>query len=106
MFFVFGVFVFVQAHGSSNAGSVKTGSEHPHRETISHSYSPVPGSSNVDEDANRQVQGEKSASEECTGKKSASEEGTGKKSHASHLSEGSPGVGNSDNGVNESHREG
>lgn len=44
-------------------GAIQTGREHPHRESISHPYSPVPGTSNVDKDAN-EVLDRKSASPE------------------------------------------
>jgi hypothetical protein len=32
-------------------GAIKTGIAHPHRESISHPYAPIPAASNVDKDA-------------------------------------------------------
>ncbi|KAJ5598336.1 hypothetical protein N7537_008420 [Penicillium hordei] len=40
------------AHQVTNNGAIQTGKAHPHRESISSPYSPVPSTSNVDKDAN------------------------------------------------------
>ncbi|KAH8742895.1 hypothetical protein F5883DRAFT_375265, partial [Diaporthe sp. PMI_573] len=74
-YFDSGDFALSQAHKPSNAGAIKTGSEHPLRDKISHPLSPVPGSSNVNEDANQQLPGE---------------ENTGGEKHASRLHEIDP----------------
>jgi hypothetical protein len=88
-YFDSGDFALSQAYKSSSAGAVETGSEHPHREKISHPFSPVPSSSNVDEDANRQVQG----------KESTDEVSTGEVKRTSHLSGIVPENGNSNGGA-------
>ncbi|KAH7025187.1 uncharacterized protein B0I36DRAFT_332629 [Microdochium trichocladiopsis] len=62
-YFDSGDFALSQAHKCSNIGAVNTGSEHPFRKSISHPLSPVPTSSNVDNDANQQLQGEMTTGE-------------------------------------------
>ncbi|KAH8901632.1 hypothetical protein GQ53DRAFT_631900 [Thozetella sp. PMI_491] len=46
------------AHKSTNIGAIKTGAEHPHREGLSHPFSPVPSSGNIDANANQDIQAE------------------------------------------------
>ncbi|KAH6959878.1 hypothetical protein BKA56DRAFT_599671 [Ilyonectria sp. MPI-CAGE-AT-0026] len=62
-YFDSGDFALSQANKPSNIGAVNTGSEHPLRETISYPSSPVPSSSNVDDDANQHLRDEKKAGE-------------------------------------------
>ncbi|KAK4071560.1 hypothetical protein PCL_11288 [Purpureocillium lilacinum] len=57
-YFDSGDFSLSQAHKSSDAGAVKTGSEHPLREGVSHPFSAVPSSSNVNNISQQQEQGE------------------------------------------------
>ncbi|KAH8125732.1 hypothetical protein FP744_10002445 [Trichoderma asperellum] len=58
-YFDSGDFALSQAHKPSSIGTICTGSQHPHRETVSHPFSPVPCQSNVDERANKGLQGTK-----------------------------------------------
>ncbi|OAQ61350.1 cAMP-regulated phosphoprotein/endosulfine conserved region domain-containing protein [Purpureocillium lilacinum] len=57
-YFDSGDFSLSQAQKSSDAGAVKTGSEHPLREGISQPFSAVPSSSNVRDISQQQEQGE------------------------------------------------
>ncbi|KAJ5743451.1 hypothetical protein N7533_010553 [Penicillium manginii] len=52
------------AHKVTNEGAIQTGRAHPHRESISHPYSAVPNTSNVDKDANEDLYRNKSLSPE------------------------------------------
>jgi hypothetical protein len=61
-YFDSGDFALSQAHQPSDIGAVKTGSTQPLREGISRPSCPVPNSSNVESDANQQLQGGKHAS--------------------------------------------
>ena len=61
-YFDSGDFALSQARQPSNIGAVETGSKHPLREDISRPSCPVPNSSNVESDANQQLQGGKNAS--------------------------------------------
>lgn len=45
-------------------GTIQTGKAHPHRESISHPYAPVPNTSNVDKDASENLNRGKSVSPE------------------------------------------
>lgn len=56
-YFDSGDFSLSQANKSSDAGAVKTGSEHPLREGISHPFSAVPSSSNVNDISQQQEEG-------------------------------------------------
>ncbi|KAK4463214.1 hypothetical protein QBC42DRAFT_266213 [Cladorrhinum samala] len=60
-YFDSGDFALSQARQPSNIGAVETGSKHPLREDISRPSCPVPNSSNVESDANQQLQGGKNA---------------------------------------------
>ncbi|KAH7124816.1 camp-regulated phosphoprotein family protein Igo1 [Dactylonectria estremocensis] len=62
-YFDSGDFALSQANKPSNIGAVNTGSEHPLRENIPNPSSPVPNSSNVDDDANQHLRDEKKAGE-------------------------------------------
>ncbi|RYC82129.1 hypothetical protein BFJ63_vAg14990 [Fusarium oxysporum f. sp. narcissi] len=62
-YFDSGDFALSQARQPSNIGGVDTGSEHALRENISYPSAPVPSSSNVDNDANQPLQGEKKTGE-------------------------------------------
>src|SRR6185437_3316164 len=46
-YFDSGDYALSQAHRASNIGRVRTGREHPLRESISHPSSPVPSGSNI-----------------------------------------------------------
>ena len=48
------------AHKVTNEGAIQTGIAHPDRESISHPYSAVPNTSNVDKDANEDLYRNKS----------------------------------------------
>ncbi|KAE8394145.1 hypothetical protein BDV23DRAFT_147952 [Aspergillus alliaceus] len=48
-------------------GAIQTGTAHPMRDSISRPYAPVPNTSNVNEDANRDLIGKKSPSPEMIG---------------------------------------
>jgi hypothetical protein len=61
-YFDSGDFALSRANTTSDIGNIHTGRENPLREDISHPASPVPGTSNVNSNANRQQQGEKSTS--------------------------------------------
>ncbi len=54
-YFDSGDFALSQAHRPSDAGAVATGTEHPLRATTNHPLARVPGASNVDQDANREL---------------------------------------------------
>ncbi|KAH6985355.1 camp-regulated phosphoprotein family protein Igo1 [Ilyonectria destructans] len=58
-FFDSGDFALSQAHESSDIGNINTGIEHPIRKNISHPSAPVPSSSNVEENANQEMGGER-----------------------------------------------
>ncbi|KAJ5151540.1 Endosulphine, partial [Penicillium capsulatum] len=45
-------FALSAAKRKTNNGAIKTGRAYPHRESISHPYTPILASSNVDEDTN------------------------------------------------------
>ncbi|KAH7161794.1 camp-regulated phosphoprotein family protein Igo1 [Dactylonectria macrodidyma] len=62
-YFDSGDFALSQAHKPSNIGAVSTGSEHPLRKNIPYPSSPVPSSSNVDDDASQHLRDEKKAGE-------------------------------------------
>jgi hypothetical protein len=53
----------MQAHRSSDIGTVTTGSEHPIRRDISVPSCSVPSSSNLDENANQHLSAERKAGE-------------------------------------------
>ncbi|KAJ5240423.1 uncharacterized protein N7469_002014 [Penicillium citrinum] len=52
------------AHKVTNEGVIQTGRAHPDRESISHPFSAVPNTSNVDKDANKDLYRGKSLSPE------------------------------------------
>ena len=52
MYFDSGDFALSTADHETDNGAVQTGKEHPCRDSISHPYSSIPASSNVDKDAN------------------------------------------------------
>ncbi|CAG9953205.1 unnamed protein product [Clonostachys rosea f. rosea IK726] len=52
-----------QAQRGSDIGKIKTGTQHPRRESISHPRAPMPGSGNVDESANKGLQDQEKSSE-------------------------------------------
>jgi hypothetical protein len=62
-YFDSGDFALMQAHRSSDIGTVTTGSEHPIRRDISDPSSSVPSSSNLDENANQHLSAERKAGE-------------------------------------------
>ncbi|KAJ5205206.1 Endosulphine [Penicillium cf. griseofulvum] len=62
-YFDSGDFALSAAHHETDNGAIQTGRAHPHRESISHPFSPIPASSNVGEDANQDTH-RKSASTE------------------------------------------
>ncbi|KAJ5359511.1 uncharacterized protein N7496_011924 [Penicillium cataractarum] len=51
-YFDSGDFALSAAHRVTDNGSIQTGAAHPHRESISQPYSPVPAASNANKDAN------------------------------------------------------
>ncbi|CRK12757.1 hypothetical protein BN1723_007426 [Verticillium longisporum] len=52
-YFDSGDFALTAAHKASNIGNIQSGKKHPLVENISHPSAPVPSSSNVDDNANR-----------------------------------------------------
>lgn len=54
-YFDSGDFALSATDHMSDDGAVQTGTEHPHRDSISHPYAPIPAASNVDMDANEDV---------------------------------------------------
>ncbi|KAF2178667.1 camp-regulated phospho protein family protein Igo1 [Zopfia rhizophila CBS 207.26] len=56
-YFDSGDFALSQAHRASDIGHIRTGTEHPLRESISHPSSPVPGGSNIKDGSNKQEKG-------------------------------------------------
>jgi hypothetical protein len=54
-YFDSGDFALSAAHKGSNIGAITTGARHPLREGVSHPASAVPGSSNVDNAADREL---------------------------------------------------
>lgn len=52
-YFDSGDFALSAAHRETDNGAIQTGREHPHRDSISHPYAPIPAASNVDKDANK-----------------------------------------------------
>jgi hypothetical protein len=62
-YFDSGDFALMQAHRTSDIGTVTTGSEHPIRLDISVPSCSVPSSSNLDENANRHLSTEKKTGE-------------------------------------------
>ncbi|KAL4923173.1 uncharacterized protein BDV17DRAFT_277864 [Aspergillus undulatus] len=55
-YFDSGDFALSAADRVTDNGAIYTGIEHPHRESISHPYAPIPAASNVDKDANEDLQ--------------------------------------------------
>jgi len=51
-YFDSGDFALCAAHQASDNGAIQTGRSHPHRESISHPYAPVPSTSNAGNNAN------------------------------------------------------
>ncbi|PKY01580.1 hypothetical protein P168DRAFT_306731 [Aspergillus campestris IBT 28561] len=51
-YFDSGDFALSAAERVTDNGAIETGREHPHRDSISHPYAPIPAASNVDKDAN------------------------------------------------------
>ncbi|KAH7175174.1 camp-regulated phosphoprotein family protein Igo1 [Fusarium flagelliforme] len=62
-YFDSGDFALMQAHKSSDIGTVATGSKHPIRRDISIPTCSAPGSSNLDESADRRFTSEKKTGE-------------------------------------------
>lgn len=62
-YFDSGDFALSAADRVTDNGAIHTGREHPHCESISHPYAPIPAASNVDRDANEDLY-RKSASPE------------------------------------------
>ncbi len=62
-YFDSGDFALSAADVVTDNGPIHTGREHPHHESISHPYAPIPAASNVDRDANEDLY-RKSASPE------------------------------------------
>ena len=62
-FFDSGDFALRTAQKSSDIGAIETGEGHPLRENVSHPASPVPGSSNVDKNADREPNSPKASTE-------------------------------------------
>lgn len=60
-YFDSGDFALSQAQTASDIGQIKTGTQHPHRESISHPTSASPSSGNVDS-ATQQPQGQRKSS--------------------------------------------
>lgn len=54
-YFDSGDFALSATDHMSDDGAIQTGTAHPHRESISHPYAPIPAASNVDKDANEDV---------------------------------------------------
>ncbi|KAJ5094608.1 hypothetical protein N7456_010469 [Penicillium angulare] len=54
-YFDSGDFALAAAHRVTDNGAIQTGSAHPHRESISHPFAPIPAASNVDKDANEDL---------------------------------------------------
>lgn len=50
-YFDSGDFALSAADRITDNGAIKTGRAHPHRDSISHPYAPIPAASNVDKDA-------------------------------------------------------
>lgn len=63
-YFDSGDLALAAAHKVTNDGAIQTGRVHPDRESISHPYSAVPDTSNVDKDANEDLYRNKSLSPE------------------------------------------
>ncbi|KAF2191636.1 hypothetical protein K469DRAFT_555915, partial [Zopfia rhizophila CBS 207.26] len=53
-YFDSGDFALSQAYRASNISHIRTGTEHPLRESISHPSSPVPSGSNIKDSSNKQ----------------------------------------------------
>ncbi|CAI7642170.1 unnamed protein product [Penicillium palitans] len=51
IYFDSGDFALSAADRMTDNGVIKTGRAHPHRDSISHPYAPIPAASNVDKDA-------------------------------------------------------
>ncbi|KAK7224024.1 hypothetical protein V2G26_012027 [Clonostachys chloroleuca] len=62
-YFDSGDFALSQAQRGSDIGKIKTGTQHPRRESISHPRAPMPDSSNADESANKGLQDQEKSSE-------------------------------------------
>ncbi|EHK51148.1 hypothetical protein TRIATDRAFT_94369 [Trichoderma atroviride IMI 206040] len=62
-YFDSGDFALSQAHRPSSIGAISTGSQHPRRETVPQPFCPVPSQSNVDEGANKGLQGAENESD-------------------------------------------
>ncbi|CAH0020105.1 unnamed protein product [Clonostachys rhizophaga] len=62
-YFDSGDFALSQVQRGSDIGKIKTGTQHPRRESISHPRAPMPGSINVDESASKGLQDQKKSSE-------------------------------------------
>ncbi|KAI9036919.1 uncharacterized protein KD926_001163 [Aspergillus affinis] len=50
-YFDSGDFALSAADRVTDNGAIQTGKAHPHRDSISHPYAPIPAASNVDKDA-------------------------------------------------------
>ncbi|KAK7211367.1 hypothetical protein V2G26_018545 [Clonostachys chloroleuca] len=62
-YFDSGDFALSQAQSGSDIGKIKTGIQHPQRESISHPRAPNPSSSNVGESTSKGQQDQKKSSE-------------------------------------------
>ncbi|CAG9951095.1 unnamed protein product [Clonostachys rosea f. rosea IK726] len=62
-YFDSGDFALSQALRGSDIGIIKTGTQHPQRESISHPKAPNPSTSNVDESASKGRQDQKNSDE-------------------------------------------
>ncbi|KAJ6027961.1 hypothetical protein N7540_003537 [Penicillium herquei] len=54
-YFDSGDFALAAADRVTDNGAIQTGSAHPHKDSISHPYAPIPAASNVDKDANEDL---------------------------------------------------
>ncbi|KAA8643802.1 uncharacterized protein ATNIH1004_010576 [Aspergillus tanneri] len=63
-YFDSGDFALSSAHTTTSNGAIRTGTAHPVRETISHPNAPVPSTSNVNKDANKDLYDKESPKEE------------------------------------------
>ncbi|KAJ5161355.1 hypothetical protein N7492_006747 [Penicillium capsulatum] len=63
-YFDSGDFALSAAHRVTNNGSIQTGRDHPHRDSISNPFAPVPSTSNASKDANVDLYREKDVSPE------------------------------------------
>ncbi|KAF7589925.1 hypothetical protein BBP40_003505 [Aspergillus hancockii] len=73
-YFDSGEFALFAANRVTDNGAMQTGTAHPVRQSISHPYAPVPGTSNVNKAANSETYEKRSPSPEMTSTSSAARE--------------------------------